>query len=522
MFNTNTIQTTTTKNDKNTHTILEMKKDEDEDILSLPPALPPSSNVFFTDKWKVLTYEQLRNPFAHFEKPSLRFKPFNILKVDPETSLSSLLEDDGTTSSGHNGVGSTPSNEKRRESIITNDRGVVLKKICAIKDCDKIVTVRVDRYVATKSGKLCKGNMNTKRLFIKDDVVDVINPINSKYDKSCIVSRKQPNGKKDDMYSRVLQDYAECLSFRGNFIQMFRSHKEGLTKTDNKVCYLIKPTDKTDIWIEDPHSVKDFENELPFNEDRSILQPIKVLFNQVISNKSNNLSCVDGDENENANNNTNTNENGDILNSVLVDSLETGKETFDDINLEIPSLNNINQNIININNNLNFPSLIPLIAQQNHLMTSSSSLSAALSSPTPTIFSPSSSSSSSPSGQIPSLPPPPQPHLSEVPPPSIIPLLPITAIMPHSITELVPVQIQPIVQATETDGGSGRELQIQELPQIQSLSQSQHQKHQQQLSSLTSPKRFRGDSSILVGNAQTGDVNSGDALPSKITNFLNS
>ena len=246
-----------------------------EDALVLPPALPPSSNVFFADKWKSMSYNQSYNP-------TTRVKTVTTTKSDDTTGNHneiSTQQPEKITTGGSGGV--TPKekqkSDKGRESIITNDRGVILKKICSVQECNKIVTVRVDRYLAIKSGKLCKGNMNTKRLFIREDIVDVINPLEGKFDKSCIVSRKQTNGNRVDMYARVLQDYIDCLEFKGKYLQMFRARKEGITKTDNKVCYLIKPIEKNEIWIEDPYSVrevKDSSDDYTFDE-RSSLEPVE-------------------------------------------------------------------------------------------------------------------------------------------------------------------------------------------------------------------------------------------------------
>lgn len=248
-----------------------------EDILTLPPALPPSSNICFTDRWKTLFHTQPRNTETSESTTT-------VLKSEDDTTTQNEIFAQGsgkTRTRGRKrkseGPRDRPKSDKRRESVITNDRGVVLKKICSIQECNKIVTVRVDRYLALKSGKLCKGNMNTKRLFVREDIVDVINPIDSMCDKSCIISRKQTHGNRVDMYARVLHDYTDCLTFKGKYLQMFKSQKEGITKTDSRVCYQIKPIDKTEIWIEEPYAVKDIKDctdDYSF-EERSSLEPME-------------------------------------------------------------------------------------------------------------------------------------------------------------------------------------------------------------------------------------------------------
>ena len=256
------------------------EEEEEEEKFSLPPALPPSTKIVFTEKRTLLSYNQPRGILQQLHQQdsssSSSSSNNNNSSIDANYPLQQQQQPQLVDHA----------NEKRRENIITNTRGVVMKKICGVMDCNKIITVRVDRYTAIKSGKLCKGHTNTRRLFVRGDTVDVISPADvvvvpgscpAPKDKVCLIARRAVNGK-EDMCSRVLQDYVECLSFKGHYTQMFRARRMGTTKMEGTPCYLIKPINGGEIWVESPQIIRDADavcdqGALPF-EDRSAVQPM--------------------------------------------------------------------------------------------------------------------------------------------------------------------------------------------------------------------------------------------------------
>ena len=84
---------------------------------------------------------------------------------------------------------------RRRDKVILNGVGGTTKKIKEVQYCEKTVLVMIKRYVAKESIFLCKGNSNEKRIFIKNDTVEVLCPNASKDESN---DKDEGNDDEDD------------------------------------------------------------------------------------------------------------------------------------------------------------------------------------------------------------------------------------------------------------------------------------------------------------------------------------
>lgn len=140
--------------------------------------------------------------------------------------------------------------EKRREKVILKGVGATTKKFEGVVHCNESVTLKVLKYVATSSALLCKGMVNTKRIFIKNDKVWVLCPNQSPREQVIVIIKKFI-GTKEMVFSRKLEDIVPSLSLVEVSDETFNVTKRAYTKADGTWCYCITPIPGCDVWVDE-------------------------------------------------------------------------------------------------------------------------------------------------------------------------------------------------------------------------------------------------------------------------------
>ena len=153
---------------------------------------------------------------------------------------------------------------KRREDVILKDEGVARRKILDVvpeaveppppppaPGVGLRVRLHAQRYVAIKSGPLCRGKGNKKCLFGKGDVVDVLCPANKSKDGKVMMVIHKSKRDKEFMRQRYLGDYEPCLSPKGEIECDFPVAKRGRLKLQGMVeCYCVLVAGKDYLWVD--------------------------------------------------------------------------------------------------------------------------------------------------------------------------------------------------------------------------------------------------------------------------------
>ena len=170
--------------------------------------------------------------------------------------------------------------EKRRERTIISDVGAVMRKIGGVEECEKTITVTIRKYVARNAVLLCKGTVNTKRLFVQGDEVEEVCPCNNTSGKAFFIIRKATS-KKAKMYCRAFSDVTPSIHFVEDTTKTFTANKRGFTKSDSIECLCIEPIPGCELWVDEAlRNVLPSSSELPpppqdtLLEDSECVHPI--------------------------------------------------------------------------------------------------------------------------------------------------------------------------------------------------------------------------------------------------------
>lgn len=144
---------------------------------------------------------------------------------------------------------------KRRERVVISDLGGVMKKIVDPEECRGTITLPIRKYIAKAAVLLCKGVVNTKRLFVLNDDVEEICPCTNVSGKAFIVVRKAIS-RKAKMYYRTLNEILPFMKYVEDTTMTFAVTKRGFTKTDGIECLCIEPVPGSELWVD-----KDFGKE---------------------------------------------------------------------------------------------------------------------------------------------------------------------------------------------------------------------------------------------------------------------
>lgn len=157
--------------------------------------------------------------------------------------------------------------EKRRERVIIRNIGGAMRKIEDVYLCgkDDEVTIIIRRYVAIGSVLLCKGGSNTKRLFVKKDIVEELLPCND-FEKSFVIVYKTEGGKQW-IHPRPLSELLPSLSYVNDTTRTFSVKKRGVTKNDGIRCLCIEPLPGYELWIDEGLIINDFSEFLVKDKD---------------------------------------------------------------------------------------------------------------------------------------------------------------------------------------------------------------------------------------------------------------
>ena len=140
--------------------------------------------------------------------------------------------------------------ERRRERLILESMGAVTRKVEDVRPCDKLITIPVKRYIAKESVLLCKGTVNTKRIFIQNDVVEALCPCSILGGKVFIIVQKAAT-QQSRLYCRDPDEIMQALYPIEDTTRTFVTKKKGFTKIDSVSCYCVEAVPKYELWIEE-------------------------------------------------------------------------------------------------------------------------------------------------------------------------------------------------------------------------------------------------------------------------------
>lgn len=103
--------------------------------------------------------------------------------------------------------------EKRRETIITSEGTVALKKVWRKQTMPHPVSIalKCKRYRANSTEKICKGKENHKSLFTEGNTVTVLCPNNDLRGKHVIIVERPACTKKVEVHTRIPSEFVAKL-----------------------------------------------------------------------------------------------------------------------------------------------------------------------------------------------------------------------------------------------------------------------------------------------------------------------
>ena len=143
------------------------------------------------------------------------------------------------------GIGTT-----RRKFTVTKDEK---KKTAPTEEGEEEMYVRIPihRYTATASGKLCKGKVNHKCLFSRDDTLDLLCPETVQDDGRATVFVHRAFKSRDILVQRNFDLYMKLLCFKAAGLAEFRVVCTGHAMFGEcEECVCVQPVAGTNLWID--------------------------------------------------------------------------------------------------------------------------------------------------------------------------------------------------------------------------------------------------------------------------------
>ena len=154
--------------------------------------------------------------------------------------------------------------QRRREYAILAGIGTARRKFVITKDERKAntaasteegermyVRVPVHRYIATASGKLCKGKVNHKCLFSRNDTLDLLCPETVQDDGQATVFVHRAFKNRDILAQRNINMYMRLLCFKAAGLAEFRVVYTGHAMFGEcEECVCVQPVEGTNLWID--------------------------------------------------------------------------------------------------------------------------------------------------------------------------------------------------------------------------------------------------------------------------------
>ena len=145
------------------------------------------------------------------------------------------------------GIGTT-----RRKFTVTKDEKKK-KKTAPTEEGEEETYVRIPihRYTATASGKLCKGKVNHKCLFSRDDTLDLLCPETVQDDGRATVFVHRAFKSRDILVQRNFDLYMKLLCFKAAGLAEFRVVCTGhAIFGECEECVCVQPVEGTNLWID--------------------------------------------------------------------------------------------------------------------------------------------------------------------------------------------------------------------------------------------------------------------------------